>query len=147
MPYLADTNVLLRFLLRSDPTYATVRRAISLLKSRREMLVTTPQNIAEFWNVCTRPTTARGGLGLSVQATDARVRLLERHFRVLTDTPAIYPQWRTLVLAHNVSGVQVHDARIAAAMLVHGVEHLLTLNVRDFNRYGNITAIAPDDVA
>lgn len=146
MPYLADTNILLRFLLRNDPAYPTVRRAVRLLKSRREQLVTTPQNIAEFWNVCTRPATARGGLGLSVEATDMRVRLLERHFRVLPDTPAIYPMWRRLVLAQNVSGVQVHDARIIAAMLVHGVTHLLTFNVRDFNRYQTITAVAPDDV-
>jgi predicted nucleic acid-binding protein len=146
MTYLADTNILLRFLLRNDPAYPTVRRAVRLLKSRREQLVTTPQNIAEFWNVCTRPATARGGLGLSVEATDMRVRLLERHFRVLPDTPAIYPMWRTLVLAHNVSGVQVHDARIVAAMLVHGVTHLITFNVRDFNRYQTITVVAPDDV-
>ncbi len=147
MTYLADTNVLLRFLLRNDPTYLTVRRAVSLLKSRREALVTTPQNIAEFWNVCTRPATARGGLGLSIEATDGRVRLLERHFRVLPDMPAIYPQWRTLVLAHNVSGVQVHDARMVAAMLIHGVTRLLSFNVREFSRYQTVTAITPDDEA
>lgn len=79
--YLADTNILLRFLLRNDLAYPTIRQAVRSLKSRREQLVTTPQNIAEFWNVCTRPTTARGGLGLSIEATERRVRLLERHFR------------------------------------------------------------------
>jgi hypothetical protein len=48
---------------------------------------------------------------------------------------AIYHEWRRLVLAHSVSGVQVHDARRAAAMSVHGVTHLLTLNPEDFKRY------------
>jgi hypothetical protein len=42
-----------------------------------------------------------------------------------------------------VSGVQVHDARIAAAMRVHGVTHLLTLNTGDFTRYPGITAVHP----
>jgi predicted nucleic acid-binding protein len=144
--YLADTNILLRFLLRNDPAYPDIRQAIRILKTRREQLVTTPQNIAEFWNVCTRPTTARGGLGLSIEATERRVRLLERHFRVLPDSPAIYQEWKALVLAHNVMGVQVHDARLVAAMKIHGVTRIFTINVTDFSRYPNVQAYAPGDI-
>ena len=41
-------------------------------------------------------------------------------------------------------GVQVHDARLVAAMLVHGIPNLLTLNVTDFARYADvITAVHP----
>lgn len=78
--YLADTNILLRFLLRNDPSYPAIRRAVSMLKSRGEPIVTTSQNMAEFWNVCTRPITVRGGLGLSVEATEMRLRLLSGTF-------------------------------------------------------------------
>jgi hypothetical protein len=39
------------------------------------------------------------------------------------------------------SGVQVHDTRLVAAMLVHGVRHIFTLNVADFSRYGEITVV------
>jgi len=145
--YLADTNILLRFLLRNDPAYPAIRQAVRTLKTRREQLVTTPQNIAEFWNVCTRPTAARGGLGLSIEATERRVRLLERHFRVLPDSPGIYQEWKALVLAHSVMGVQVHDARIVAAMKVHGVTHILTINVTHFKRYPGISAVAPEDIS
>lgn len=144
--YLADTNILLRFLLRNDPAYPDIRRAVRILKTRREQLVTTPQNIAEFWNVCTRPTTARGGLGLSIEATERRVRLLERHFRVLPDSPTIFQEWKALVLAHKVMSVQVHDARLVAAMKVHGVTRILTINVTDFSRYPGINAFAPADI-
>jgi hypothetical protein len=31
-------------------------------------------------------------------------------------------------------GVQVHDARLVAAMKVHGVTRILTINIRDFSR-------------
>lgn len=144
--YLADTNILLRFLLRSDPNYPAIRRAVRILKTRREQLVTTPQNMVELWNVCTRPTTARGGLGLSIEATERRVRLLERHFRVLPDTPGIYQEWKALVLTHKVMGVQVHDARLVAAMRVHGVTRILTFNVTDFSRYPGVNAFAPTDI-
>ena len=102
--YLVDTNILLRFLLPNDPAYSVIRKAVGILKTRRERVVTTPQNVAEFWNVCTRPPTARGGLGLTVEATERRLRLLERHFPVSPDHPEIYNHWKTLVNTYNVMG-------------------------------------------
>lgn len=54
---------------------------------------------------------------------------------MLPDTAAVYPHWRQLVMNLTVSGVQVHDARLVAFMLVHGVTHILTLNPGDFARY------------
>ena len=53
---------------------------------------------------------------------------------------------RRLVVAYSVVGVKVHDARLVAAMLVHGVTHLLTLNTNDFTRYSSITAVHPRTV-
>jgi predicted nucleic acid-binding protein len=44
---------------------------------------------------------------------------------------------------HEVSGVQVHDARLVAAMQVHGAARILTFNVKDFSRYMDIEAIHP----
>jgi len=49
-----------------------------------------------------------------------------------------------LVLGFGVSGVQVHDARIVAAMLVHQVTHISTFNASDFARYSSIGIIAVD---
>ena len=144
--YLADTNILLRFLLLNDPAYPAIRQAVRTLKIRGEQIATTPQNIAEFWNVCTRPITVRGGLGLSVEATEMRLRLLERHFPVLPDSPAIYEKWKALVLTHKVRGLNVHDARLVAAMMIHGVTHILTANVKDFQRYPDITVVAPNQI-
>jgi hypothetical protein len=40
----------------------------------------------------------------------------------------------------------VYNARIAAAMIVHGVGNIITINVSDFTRYPNVTAIHPKDV-
>ncbi len=144
--YLADTNILLRFLLRNDPAYSAIRQAVRTLKARGEQIVSTSQNMAEFWNVCTRPSTLRGGLGLSVEATDMRLRLLERHFPVLPDSPVVYERWKELVLTHKGIGVNVHDARLVAAMIVHDGAHILTTNVKDFGRYSAVTAVAPEAI-
>ena len=45
-----------------------------------------------------------------------------------------------------MSGIQVHDARLVAVMLVHGIENILTLNVTDFQRYPGISAVHPQKV-
>jgi len=146
MHVLVDTGVLLRLLNRADPQHGDIRRAVRTLKGRGDTPATSPQNVAEFWNVCTRPASARGGYGLSIDETDRRVRLVERLVRVLPDAVAAYRLWRQLVTAHAVRGVQVHDARLVAWMHAHGITHVLTLNGADFARYPGITALAPADV-
>jgi predicted nucleic acid-binding protein len=146
MRYLVDSNVLLRLLQRNDPHHSTIRQAVRALLSRGDELCCAPQNIVELWNVSTRPATSRGGFGLTTAETDRRVRLIERVFTVLEETPAVYPKWRRLVVSHSVMGVQVHDARIVAVMNVHGIMHLLTLNGVDFARYAGITCLAPAQI-
>jgi predicted nucleic acid-binding protein len=146
MRYLVDTNVLLRLLQRNDPNYSTIRQAVRILIGRGDELCCAPQNLVEFWNVCTRPATARGGFGLTVAETDRRIRLIERIFTILEETPAVYPKWRRLVVDNSVSGVQVHDARIVSMMVVHSITHILTLNSADFSRYTGITSVSPDEI-
>jgi predicted nucleic acid-binding protein len=141
-----DTGVLLRLFDRADPHHQAIRQALRVLRARGDESVTSPQNIAEFWNVCTRPAAARGGFGLSAQETEHRVRVLERLIRVLPDSPLAYPLWRKLVGQHGVKGVQVHDARFVAWMQAHGITHLLTLNAADFARYPGITPWTPQDL-
>jgi predicted nucleic acid-binding protein len=146
MHILADSGILLRLLERTDPQHQAVRQAVRTLRSRGDQVITSPQNAAEFWNVCTRPAAARGGFGLTVAEADRRLRIVERLFPVLPEDPAAYTLWRRLVVFHAVQGVQVHDARLVASMQSHGVAHILTLNGADFARYPGITAIAPADL-
>ena len=143
MDVLIDTGILLRLLHRADPKNGPIRETLRELKKAGDVPVATTQNIAEFWNVCTRPASARGGLGLSNMETAKRLRTIERLVRILPDSPATYSIWKNLVVSLSVSGVQVHDARLVAAMKVHGVTHILTLNGADFLRYPGITVLEP----
>jgi len=66
--------------------------------------------------------------------------------RLLPEAPETFRIWRNLVLRHRVSGIQVHDARIVAAMIVHRVESILTFDLDDFKRYPDIVVIHPDSL-
>jgi predicted nucleic acid-binding protein len=101
--------------------------------------------MAECWHIATRPP-ERHGYGLTPLAADRRARRIERAFTLLPDGEAVYREWRRLIVAHAVSGVQVYDARLVAVMKVHDVTHLLTLNDRDVARYAGITVVHPSQV-
>jgi len=143
--YLVDTNVLLRFVKPDDRDYPLVRSAVHRLWMAGDDLCYTSQNLAEFWNTCTRPAD-RHGFGLSIPEVDRRARFVEDQFTFLEDSKAVHDEWRNLVVGHSVSGVQVHDARLVAAMHVHQVTRLLTFNIRDFRRYTRITPVHPQTV-
>jgi predicted nucleic acid-binding protein len=136
MRYLLDTGTLLRIPHRADPFHPTIREALRKLAGAGHTFVSSRQNFAEFWNVCTRPATARGGFAFSAPETARRLRMLERFIAVLREPESAYTRWKELVLHHNVLGNQVHDARIAAVMSANRVKCILTLNEADFVRYG-----------
>lgn len=145
MAYLLDTNILLRTIDLQHPLNQDTTQAIETLRSANNLLYIVPQNLIEAWNVCTRPL-EKNGLGMTVTQTETEITQLETLFFVLPDTPAIYPQWRTLVKKYDVKGVNVHDTRIVAAMLVHGISRILTFNIEDFQRFTEITAVHPKNI-
>ena len=148
MPFdacLVDTNVLLRIPKRSDPNHLAVDSAISKLIIQGTTLYYTHQNIAELWNTMTRPP-SRNGFGLTVQDADREVALIESGMELLPDSAAVYREWRRIEVQYGVSGIQVHDARLVAAMYTHGISHILTLNGSDFSRFSGLTAVHPATV-
>lgn len=140
---LVDTNILLRVARRSDPQHKLVDTALARLGGQGATFsLYTHQNIAEFWNVMTRPV-VRNGFGLTVTEAEREVRVIEAGMTFMPDSEAVYREWRRIVVQYGISGVQVHDARLAASMYVHGLKHILTLNVTDFSRFSGLAALHP----
>ena len=50
MPYLIDSNILIRWVQPSDPDYPIVESALEGLAHQGAILCYTSQNVAEFWN-------------------------------------------------------------------------------------------------
>lgn len=85
-------------------------------------------------------------MGYSVDKTNEVLNRLLDSFTILDDPPEARTLWRKLVVTHEVKGVQVHDARLVAAMNARGLTHILTYNGRDFKRYPALTILTPADV-
>jgi predicted nucleic acid-binding protein len=148
MRVVVDTGVLLRAFDRSDPEQQRlIFRALRKLWSNGDELVTTAQNVAEFWNVSTRPASARGGYGLPISVVEQRVQLIERLGPVLPFSLRAYREWRRLSVAHQITGVSVHDARIVASMWDAKISQILTMNDADFRRYPGLTILTPANTA
>ena len=145
MPVLIDTNVLLRSVQPSHPMHVSAVRALEVLMRRQEALVVALQNVAEFWNVATRPV-AKNGLGFTIEEARDELAKVEGFFHVLCENPASYQTWKALVIANRVMGVQVHDTRLVAVMKTYGIAQIVTFNVADFARFSEIEAIHPDKI-
>jgi hypothetical protein len=68
---------------------------------------------------------------------EAEVEKILSTFELLPETPALFDEWKKLVVAHGVCGVETHDARIIAALKVHGISHILTFNEQDTRPHGD----------
>jgi predicted nucleic acid-binding protein len=143
---LIDTSTLLRTLQASHPQRETARVAIKALIARGRELHIVPQNLVELWVVATRPL-SQNGLGLSTPEAAAELVRLKSMFPLLADTPAIYPVWESLVIQYRVFGKPAHDARLVAAMRVHGLTTILPFDRTGFSRYAGIEVLHPADAA
>lgn len=134
MTFLIDTNVLLRIVQRDHKLHGVVRSTIKQLRSDGHRFNISAQNCIEFWNVVTRPL-AQNGFGLTPNEANSLLKLVERLFPILPANNETYHIWRRLVLELQISGIQVHDCHIVAAMLSVGITGIVTFNEPDFNRY------------
>ena len=110
-----------------------------------EKLVIVPQILVEFWVVATRPKSVNG-LGLTIEETERELENLQKVFTLLPENAQVFDEWKTLAVKHKVSGKPTHNTRIVAAMMVHKIENILTLNPNDFKRFTEIKAVRQGDV-
>ncbi len=146
---LLDTNILGRMADVRDPLRITTEAAIERLLSGTEALVIVPQNLYEFWAVGTRqsgsPPIGQNGLGMSVEEASGWLLFFQKAFTLLPDTEDLLPRWHALVRRLAITGRRSHDARLVAAMQVHGITQLLTFNPDHFSGYP-ITVVDPASV-
>jgi len=145
MTVLVDTNILGRMAEPGHPHHRPALDATTALWQRGDTLCVVPQVLYEFWVTATRPTAANG-LGLSAAEAAAELARVKGLFTFLPDSAAIYPEWERVVTLYQVTGKNAHDARLVAAMAVHGLTYLLTFNTADFARFPGVTALDPASV-
>ncbi|MGH9656852.1 MAG: type II toxin-antitoxin system VapC family toxin [Bryobacteraceae bacterium] len=92
MSVLVDTNILLR---GAQPTHplCSLANAVAELIEQNELVFFCPQNIAEFWNVATRPRDVNG-LGMPHDKAVKEIARIEELLTLLPDVPGIYERWK-----------------------------------------------------
>jgi len=135
MACLLDTGILLRLIDRMDPLHLVVKNAVKDLGDQGIPLVTSTQNLAELWNVLTRPI-GNNGLGLpSTSAVTFIERVVEPLCSLALENDQLFPRLKLLAGKYSFGGKQVHDARLVALMLSCRIDTILTLNERHFLKY------------
>jgi predicted nucleic acid-binding protein len=92
MEMLVDTCILLRAFDANSPNYRAIRRSLRQAWDDGIRLVVTVQNMAEFWNVATRPRD-KNGHGLSTARVKRRVQIVERLCEVVSEDNWSYAEW------------------------------------------------------
>ena len=143
---LVDTSVWGRTLRPSAPQHLVAVDAVTSLRIAGHQLASVSQVFYELWSVSTRPI-ANNGLGFSAEQTLEDQRRILESTELYDDDRGAFDVWKDLVAAYKVAGKQAHDARLVAAMVRHGVSHLLAFNGQDFGRFREIAVLAPADAS
>ena len=90
--------------------------------------------IHEFLAIVTHPRIFNPPTPLSLAIDQVEAWIESPSLVLLSESHAHWQQLRTLINAGKVSGPHVHDARVAALCLQHGITELWTAD-RDFGRF------------
>jgi len=133
-----DANILVYAHKQGAPFHAEAKAALAGLAASAETWAIPWPCVHEFYSVVTnprvftRPSTPAEAIA-QVEAWAAAPNAL-----LLSESRTHLPRLTSLVMPSGVVGPAVHDAKIAAICLDHGVRALLTMD-RDFSRFPALT--------
>ncbi len=137
-----DTNILVAFQRTEYPAHVRAVEVVTRLAEGRAPWALPWPCVHEFLAVVTHPRIFKTPTSLP-HALDAVMALLESPWvRVLAEGPTHWETLSRLITAGQVAGPTVHDARIAAICLAHGVSELWTAD-RDFSRFPELKTRNP----
>jgi toxin-antitoxin system PIN domain toxin len=137
-----DTQILV-YAHRAESTHhARARAAIVSLAEGRAEWVLPAQVLHEFFGIVTHPKIYDPPSTVAQAWQQIHAWLASPSVVVVGEGPRHFETLERLVRAHGVRGPRVHDARIAAICLDHGVRELWTAD-RDFSKFSSLRARNP----
>jgi len=129
-----DTNLLVYGHREDSPWHdAAYKRIAELAEGRAPWAIPWPC-LHEFIAVVTHPRIYSPPTPLAGALDQVEAWLESPSLVLLAETEGYWPELRNLLEQGRIAGAQVHDARVAAICLVHGVRELWTVD-RDFGRF------------
>jgi uncharacterized protein len=138
----ADTNILVYAHRRDSPWHEVARgRVAELAEGRAPWAVPWPC-LHEFLAIVTHPRIFANPTPIPAAREQVEAWLESPGLVLLAETRGYWPRLKDLLESGRVSGPRVHDARIAALCLNHGVSRLWTAD-RDFSRFPGLATSNP----
>jgi predicted nucleic acid-binding protein len=132
-----DTNILLSATDESRPNHRLARHVIGSIYHHGIHLGISGQVMREYLVVATRAQEANG-LGLSPTDALNNIDIMRQRLVFFEEIEGVANELRDLMMKHQLSGVKIHDANVAATMLTHNITKLITENPRDFSIFSEI---------
>ncbi len=137
-----DTNILVYAHREDSPWHPAAVAAVGRLAERRTPWCIPWPCLHEFLAIVTHPRIFRTPSPLAVACDQVEAWLESPSVQLLFEGEAYWPTLRSVLTDGRVAGPLVHDARVAALCLQHGVDELWSAD-RDFSRFAGIAVRNP----
>lgn len=137
-----DTNVLVYAHREDSAFHAAAARVVTQLAEARAPWAIPWPCLHEFLAIVTHPRIYLPPTPLAAAADQVEAWLESPSLVLLGETVEHWTVLKPLLLSGKIAGPQVHDARVAALTLAHGVRELWSAD-RDFSRFAKVTVKNP----
>jgi uncharacterized protein len=137
-----DTNLLVYAHREDAPWYKAAFAIVKELAESPAAWAIPWPCIHEFLSIVTHPRIYRPPTPLPRALAQIDAWLESPSLQLLSERPGFWRSSRPLLSAARVSGPVVHDARVAALCIEHGVRELWSAD-RDFSKFGGIRVRNP----
>jgi uncharacterized protein len=137
-----DTNILVYAHREDSPWYKLADGSVRSLAEGRDGWAIPWPCIHEFLGIVSHPRIYKPPTPMSGALDQVRAWMESPTLALLSETGSYWEHLNALLRSSRPSGPQVHDARIAALCLEHGVAELWTAD-RDFTRFPSLKVRNP----
>ena len=137
-----DTNVLVYAHREDSPWHAVARRRLAQLAEGRAAWSIPWPCVHEFLAIVTHPRIFSPPTPMATALDCVSAWMESPSLTLIAEGPDHWARLSSLLGAAQVAGPKVHDARIAALCIQHGVRELWSAD-RDFQRFPELTVVNP----
>jgi toxin-antitoxin system PIN domain toxin len=137
-----DSNILVYAHREDSPWHAAALRAVTSLAEGRSAWAIPWPCLHEFLAIVTHPRIYRPPTQLAAAIDQISAWLESPTLVTLAENEMYWDTLQECLVSARIAGPQVHDARVAALCLAHGVRPLWTHD-RDFGRYASLEVRNP----
>ena len=137
-----DTNILIYSHREESPWHPQAKAQIETLRDNAAPWAIPWPCIHEFIAIVTNPRIFGAPTPLGTAFEAVRAWQAAGNLHVIAESPGYLEKLEQLARAANLAGARIHDARIAALCLHHGVRELWTAD-RDFSLFPQLNARNP----